>query len=247
MEKDNSITKYFGTNLAELLGEKIIEVYKNFPRQEYINAIERQCESLSYTKRVELHADELKNFMPQDYIKTINILLSILGDENRNETGMFSEFYWIMPIGKYIEKYGLDYFNESIKGIEEITKRNTGEYAIRPFIRMYPDKTLEKMTEWAKSENFHLRRLACEGLRPKLPWATKLDTFINDPEPVFNILELLKEDEVMFVKKSVANHLTDWLKVNKSPTAKLIKKWNESENTNTQWIIKKATKKIGLE
>lgn len=247
MEKDNSISKYFGTNLAELLGEKIVEVYKDFPKQEYIDAVERQCGNLGYTKRIELHADELKSFMPQDYVKAINILLGILGEENRNETGMFSDFYWIMPLGKYIEKYGLDYFDESIKGIEEITKRNTGEYAIRPFIRMYPDKALRKMTEWAKSNNFHLRRLASEGLRPKLPWATKLDTFINDPEPVFKILELLKEDEVLFVKKSVANHLTDWLKVNKPPTVRLIKKWNESENKNTHWIIKRATRKIDLE
>jgi 3-methyladenine DNA glycosylase AlkC len=51
----------------------------------------------------------------------------------------------------------------------------------------------------------------------------------------------------MFVKKSVANHLTDWLKVNKLPTVKLIKKWNKSENKHTKWIIKKATRKISID
>lgn len=247
MEKDNSIKKYFGVNLAELLSNKIGEVYEGFPKQDYINAIERNYKNLSYTKRIELHADELKNFLPGDYIKTSRILINILGDENKNETGMFKEFYWVMPLGKYIEKYGLDFFDESMEAIEEITKRNTGEYAIRSFIRMYPDKTVQKMMEWAKSDNFHLRRLASEGLRPKLPWATKLETFINDPEPVFNILELLKEDEVMFVKKSVANHLTDWLKVNKPPTVVLIKKWIKSDNKHTKWIVKKATGKIEIE
>lgn len=159
---------------------------------------------------------------------------------------MFTNFYWILPLGKYIEKYGLDHFEQSMIAIEEITKRNTGEYAIRPFIRMYPEKTLKMMTIWAESENFHLRRLASEGLRPKLPWATKLGTFNNNPELVFKVLDMLKEDEVMFVKKSVANHLTDWLKVNKEPTIDLIEKWNHSDNKNTKWILKRATRKISV-
>jgi hypothetical protein len=110
-------------------------------------------------------------------IKASSILVSILGEENKNETGMFTEFYWIMPIGKFVEKYGLEHLEISIRAIEEITKRNTGEYAVRPFIRKYPRELLVIMKKWAKSDNFHLRRLASEGLRPKLPWATKLDVY----------------------------------------------------------------------
>lgn len=247
MENDKGITQYFGANLAELLSDKITEVYTEFSKKEYVNAISKNCDNLGYTQRITLHADQLHNYLPKEFKKASNILVAILGEENINETGMFSEFYWVMPIGKFIEKYGLDHFEQSMHAIEEITKRNTGEYAIRPFIRMYPEKTLRKMTEWAKSDNFHLRRLASEGLRPKLPWATKLDTFIKNPEPVFEILEILKEDGVMFVKKSVANHLTDWLKVNKEPTIELIKKWDASDNKNTKWIVKRATRKISID
>lgn len=245
-ENDKSISKYYGTNLAELLADKIIQVHNDFPRKEYISAISRKYEGLSYSQRIELHADELYNHLPKKYDKASEILVSILGEENKNETGMFKEFYWILPLGKYVEKYGLDYFDTSMYMIEEITKRNTGEYAVRPFIRLYPERAIEKMAEWADSDDFHLRRLSSEGLRPKLPWATKLDTFINHPEPVFEILEKLKEDEVLFVKKSVANHLTDWLKVNKTPAVALIKKWNHSTNKNTKWIIKRATRKINI-
>ncbi|HED09155.1 MAG TPA: 3-methyladenine DNA glycosylase, partial [Caldithrix abyssi] len=103
---------------------------------------------------------------------------------------------------------------------------------------------LKQMNNWAQSDNFHLRRLASEGLRPKLPWSTRLDTFNDNPEPVFEILELLKEDEIMFVKKSVGNHLTDWLKVNYDPTAKLLRRWQKSDNEHTKWIVKRATRKI---
>ena len=70
------------------------------------------------------------------------------------------------------------------------------------------------MTQWARSSNFHLRRLASEGLRPKLPWASKLELFISYPRPVFAVLEVLKEDEVRFVQRSVANNAAGYLKIN---------------------------------
>jgi hypothetical protein len=88
-----------------------------------------------------LHAAELKKYLPEDFKVASKILVAILGDENKNETGMFSTFYWVMPIGKYIETYGTDNFEISLNAIEEIKKRKTGEYAIRLFIRMYPEKT----------------------------------------------------------------------------------------------------------
>lgn len=247
MENNNGITRHFGSNLAVILSEKILQIYPEFPKDKYVQAIKSECENLTYTQRIELHADVLHNLLPNNFYEASEILVKILGEENKNETGMFTNFYWIMPIGKFVEKYGLDDFDQSIYLIEEITKRNTGEYAIRPFIRKYSKKTIIKMTQWAKSENFHLRRLASEGLRPKLPWAPKLDTFNENPDPVFRILELLKEDKIMFVKKSVANHLSDWLKVNKPPTVALINDWKKSGNKNTLWIIKRATRKILLD
>jgi 3-methyladenine DNA glycosylase AlkC len=193
-----------------------------------------------------LHSKELYKCLPQNYEDAIDILMKILGEENPNETGMFSEYYWIMPIGKYVELYGLHDFSISMIAIGEITKRNTGEYAIRPFLKKYPDKTIEILMNWAKSENFHLRRLASEGSRPKLPWSTKLDIFIDNPEPIFNILSILKEDHIRFVQKSVANNITDYLKVNYEAARRLLIEWSTSSNLNTKWIIKYATRKIRI-
>lgn len=246
-KKDYSITPKFGSNLAELLSEKILEVFPDFNSTAYISAIAKKCEDKTYTQRVQLHAEELRHYLPSDYEEATQILKSILGAPNPKQTGMFTNYYWILPIGKFVEKYGLENYSASISAIVEITKRNTGEYAIRPFIRKYPDQTLPQMKEWAKSPDFHLRRLASEGLRPKLPWAPKLDTFIEDPSPVFELLGLLKEDEIKFVQKSVANHLTDYLKVNYEPTAQLIREWRKSKNPSTKWIVKHATRKITVD
>ena len=239
-----SITEQFGRNLAELLAQKIEVVFNDFDSTSFVAKVDQAVIGKSYTQRIDVIANALAEHLPSAYMKALKILTSILGDENPNETGMFTHYYWILPIGKYIENYGLNHFEASMDAIAEITKRNTGEYAIRPFIRRYPVEALTRIKMWALSDNFHLRRLASEGLRPKLPWATKLDTFIHNPTLVFEILEMLKEDHVMFVKKSVANHLTDWLKVNKGPTIGLISRWEESNNAHTKWIIKRATRKM---
>ena len=246
MTTDKGITQHFGANLAKLLSDKILTVFSDFDYKSYIEAITMQEIDLGYTQRVELHAKELHNFLPQDYEKSINILISILGEENPQETGMFSSYYWVMPIGKYIELFGLNSFDTSMRAIGEITKRNTGEYAIRPFLKKYPDKSINQLQIWASSNNFHLRRLSSEGSRPKLPWSTKLDTFIDNPQPVFKILEILKEDNVKFVQKSVANNITDYLKVNYEAARALLLDWYKSNNKNTKWIIKRATRKISI-
>lgn len=244
MGTDYSITEKFGANLAQLLAEKIGKAYPEFNADRFIQDTDKRTVGQTYTQRVATLAELLKNYLPADYKKALPLLMAVLGKENPNETGMFTHYYWILPIGKFVQEYGIEHFELSMKAIEEITKRNTGEYAVRPYIRKYPEASLKIIEKWAKSPNFHLRRLASEGLRPKLPWATKLDTFIENPAPVFRVLEWLKEDEILFVKKSVANHLTDWLKVNREAVLPLIERWKTSANPHTQWIIKRATRKI---
>jgi len=236
-------TDYFGAPLAKLLAEKISTVSRDFNTKGFLYNIEAVCNELSLTQRVELIADKLKTYLPKNFVKATGILHKILGPENPSETGMFTNYYWLLPVAKYIEKYGLENYEESIAAIGEITKRNTGEYAIRPFIRKYPKETMKQMKKWARSENFHLRRLSSEGLRPKLPWASKLDLFIDNPKPVFDILTILKEDEIKFVKKSVANHLTDYIKVNPTATHEFITQLKDTDNEHTLWIIKHATRK----
>jgi len=245
MEKESiKLTEYFGVNLAQLLSDKIRESEKDFPSDKFIGIVQKSYADKTLTQRVELIADALHMCLPNDYKKSVKILVNIMGDENPKETGMFTDFYWLMPVGKFIEKYGLDYFDISMKAIEELTKRNTGEYAIRPYVRKYPTETVRQMKIWAKSENFHLRRLASEGLRPKLPWASKLELFIDNPKPVFEILNILKTEDVKFVMKSVANNLADYIKVNPKAALGLIRDWENIDDKNTQWMIKHATRKL---
>lgn len=231
---------YFGKQLAQLLSEKIKAIYPEFNTKAFISRVVSSVDKQELKQRVETITDALHWYLPDDYIRATEILLKSLGPENKGETGMFKEFYWVMPIAFFIEKYGLDNFSQSMKMIEAVTKRNTGEYAIRPFIARYPDRTLAVMKGWSKSKNVHLRRLSCEGLRPRLPWAKKLTTFCKDSSPVIELLENLKSDPSVFVRKSVANHLNDLLKENYDEAFALLERWSKNSSTETKWIIKHA-------
>jgi 3-methyladenine DNA glycosylase AlkC len=231
---------WFDKDLAILLSEKIQGHYESFDAKDFVKHVAEGTKKLELKGRVELIADQLHKKLPMDYSRAIFILRQILGPENKKETGMFTDGYWLMPVAKYVEKYGIDHFSESMEAIKEITKRHTGEFCVRPFIHKYPQQTFALMKEWSRSRNVHLRRLSSEGLRPRLPWATKLEKFIKDPKPVLEVLENLKDDHSKFVQKSVANNLNDILKDNYEIGIKTIKKWSNAATTNRKWIIKNA-------
>ena len=105
---------WFDKELAELLANKIIQINPNFQKNDFVHGINDKADGLELKDRVEVIADELYCYLGEDYINGISILTNILGTENRNETGMFTDFYWIMPIARYVEKYGLNDFDKSI-------------------------------------------------------------------------------------------------------------------------------------
>lgn len=204
-----------------------------------------KIEDLELKGRIELIADAWHLNSAADYPHIIRSMLAILGPENEKETGMFLDYYWIMPIAKYIEKYGLNHHALSMAAIEEVTKRNTGEYSIRPYLLQDPSKTLAQMHQWALSSNKHVRRLASEGVRPRLPWATKLQPYIDNPSPILPILDLLKDDPSKYVQKSVANCVNDILKDNRPTAEKLLYRWSIDAPTPQRiWIIKHAIRNL---
>lgn len=236
---------WFDKELAELLSQKILVADPSFREKEFIKSLERNLEPLELKDRVEKIADALYKSFECNYEYGISKLIRVLGPENEKETGMFTEFYWVMPIAKFVEKYGLNYFKESMHAIEEITKRNTGEYAIRPYIENNLDETMKQMSKWSLNSNSHIRRLSSEGLRPRLPWAKKLDIFIENPKPIIPILKNLKDDESKYVQRSVANCLNDIFKDNFDIGKEVIENWNEiGIGKERRWIIKHSLRNL---
>jgi len=137
----------------------------------------------------------------------------------------------------FVEVFGLNDFETSVKAIEHFTKYSTGEFAIRPFIIKDQERTLKKMLEWSKNKNHHVRRLSSEGCRPRLPWAMALPAFKKDPSPILPILENLKKDNEDYVYRSVANNLNDISKDHPELVLQICKSWKNCQ-PNIDWVIK---------
>lgn len=97
---DMKIKDWFGVNLAELLSKKISAGYPGFNDKAYIAAVRKAYSPLEYKDRLALHAIELNNHLPANYEDALSILLDTLGPENPEETGMFTNYWWIMPIDR---------------------------------------------------------------------------------------------------------------------------------------------------
>ena len=121
--------------------------------------------------------------------------------------------------------------------METVTQFISCEFAIRPFLIKYPDEVMAQMLKWSKHPHHHVRRFSSEGCRPRLPWAMAIPHLKKDPSPILPILENLKNDESLFVRKSVANNLNDIAKDHPDVVVQLANEW-KGVSKETDWIIK---------
>lgn len=138
-----------------------------------------------------------------------------------------------------VEQFGLEHFDVSMQALAHFTCYSTGEFAIRPFLQRYPQQCLQQLQQWSTSDNYHLRRLASEGCRPRLPWGQQLPAFIQDPTPLLPILQQLKADPEDYVRRSVANNLNDISKDHPELVLTLARGWH-GQHPHTDWILKHA-------
>jgi 3-methyladenine DNA glycosylase AlkC len=149
---------------------------------------------------------------------------------------------WVLT--DYVEIYGLDDWQASISALEEFTPQMSAEFAIRPFIVRYPERTMAQMLAWARHENDDVRRLASEGCRPRLPWGIRLQALVADPAPILPILELLKDDPCESVRRSVANNLNDISKDHADLVLDLLRRWQADGGPEIDWIVNHALRTL---
>ncbi len=177
----------------------------------------------------------LHDLLPGDYRAALDILRRVMPD-------LEGIIQWVLT--DYVEVYGLDDWEASIPALEEFTEQMSAEFAIRPFIVRYPERTMAQMLTWAGHESAEVRRLASEGSRPRLPWGIRLPALVANPSPILPILEQLKNDESESVRKSVANNLNDISKDNPDVVLDLLRKWQINATDEVHWITGHALRTL---
>ena len=100
------------------------------------------------------------------------------------------------------------------------------------------------MQTWTADPSVHVRRLASEGSRPRLPWGLRLQALVSDPSPTAPILEALRDDPELYVRKSVANHLNDVTKDHPEWVLDRLSDWRIEASEDRRWIAKHACRTL---
>lgn len=145
---------------------------------------------------------------------------------------------------EYVALYGLDDWDASLPALKTFTPQCSSEFAVRPFILQDPPRMMVQMLDWAGDTDPHVRRLASEGCRPRLPWALALPLFKADPAPILPVLERLKTDESEYVRRSVANNFNDIAKDNPQVVIDVLREWRQIGSPHTDWIINHALRTL---
>lgn len=239
----------YGREIPQRIADMISAAWPDFEQQKFLDYVLPTYDSLELMPRGWHMADGLHHALPSNYEQAIEILLASLPPARAElaadsatadrEGNTLSPFIF-MPHTFFVARYGLDHFDASMRAQYELTQRFTAEFSIRPFLQHHPEATLKRLQSWIDAPSEHVRRLVSEGTRPRLPWASRLPAFQKDPAPVLTLLEQLKDDPSLYVRRSVANNLNDIGKDNPDVMLATAQRWMQDASEERAWIVKHA-------
>jgi 3-methyladenine DNA glycosylase AlkC len=218
----------FNKTKVQMIAEEILVVYPEFQTKQFIVTVTKKFPDLELLERLYWIRDCLHNYLPDDYRTAVRILVDSLPapcDPNLSDDDYGDFIYG--PYGAFVAAYGCSKIDLSfsLQTLKEMTKRFSVEFPIRSFINTFPEETMLFLLRCASDKNYHVRRLASEGTRSKLPWAKNITISYKEPLP---ILDMLFSDETRYVTRSVANHMNDISKVDPELVVKTLKRWQKS-------------------
>lgn len=235
MGKDYSLKGRYNLSSAKLAGDLV----DGFPTEEYVNSLEYELDKLEYKERLLLMTEKFHSINPLSFNETMASVISRLPPALPSEAGSVVKYIHVSILVKYVELFGQDYPEDSLKYIEELTKRNTCEHAMRPFLINSYETTYSKILEWCSNSDFHVRRLASESLRPFLPWSPAFRAYTDNPSPIIPILDRLYDDDSLYIRRSVANNLNDISKINSDLALSTSERWlQENDSENVKYVVK---------
>jgi 3-methyladenine DNA glycosylase AlkC len=229
--------------LKDILGPQALETIADagaaespkFDRAAFLSAASNGLDALSIMERVRHIADALHVAWSGDYAAALDTL--------RAMAPRLKHGFQAIAVTEYVARYGLDDFDRSMAALADLTRFGSAEFAIRPFLVLDSGRALGIMAGWAGSEDEHVRRLASEGARPRLPWAARVPALKADPTIAAPILETLKADPSLYVRKSVANHLNDIAKDRPDWLLDCLAEWPQ-DDPRTVWIVRHALRTL---
>lgn len=217
------------------MATELASLSRRFDRAAFLAYTLDGHEERSLLQRLRRTSEAFHASLPGDFLAQLRVLKKLAPRFQHNFVSL------VLP--DFVGLYGHDHFDESMEALAFFTRFGSAEFAIRAFLKRDLPRTLAVMERWSRDENEHVRRLASEGCRPRLPWSFRMAPLIADPSPVAPILENLKADPSLYVRKSVANHLNDITKDHPDWVLATLRRWT-TRNPYTAWIAKRALRTL---
>lgn len=230
-----ALKEIFDRARFERIGAEMAAIHQGFDARRFVAIGTRDLDALGIMQRLRRMAESLHAVLDLDFPAAVAVLRDLAPRIGHNFVG-------IVP-SEYVALYGQDQGQAALDALAYFTAFGTAEFAIRPFLQRDLAGTLAVMRGWAGHESDHVRRLASEGCRPRLPWAARLDAVAADPELTWPILDRLRQDPSLYVRKSVANHLNDLAKDHPAWVVDRLGGWPLDQG-HTAWIARHALRSL---
>lgn len=231
MEGAMDLKELYSPIFIRHLGEAIQREYPLFrPDRLLADCLRADWPKLKLMERRDRLVSSLHRQLPADFEQAAPILRVIA-----------PQFTGLVAV--CLPQYGLAHWATAMALLKELTRYSSSEFAIRPFLIHAPQATETQMLRWAHDQDPAVRRLASEGLRPRLPWGIRLTQYVTDPAPIWPVLRELMTDESEYVQKSVANNLND---ISKDHPQAVID-WAQTywgQTPQTTWILTRGLRTL---
>lgn len=239
-----SLKNQYGPEIPRRIAAMIAGAWPEFATKVFVRDCLEGYDALELTARARHITRALRRHLPDDYPQAVDVLVRSLGPPLDAEPGDGQSagmgVFAYLPHVYFVADHGLDHLEESLAAQHALTQRFTAEFSIRPFLERHPEATLARLHAWTRDPSHHVRRLVSEGTRPRLPWAGRLRAFQRDPAPVLALLEKLKDDPSLYVRRSVANNLNDIGKDHPALLAEVARRWLRDATPERRWVVEHA-------
>lgn len=236
------IKDIYNEQFYSAFASSLVKTIPRFNAENFMEAIFSDAfDSMEWKQRVQHTTQVLHKFMPVNFADSVLLIEKIVSQLRADGFGEQQLVFMFLP--NYIATYGLTDYKNSIKALVFLTQFISAEFAVRPFLLKYGDQLMTDMLLMSSHSNYHVRRFASEGCRPRLPWGAAIPALKKDPTLILPILHNLKNDTSEYVRRSVANNLNDITKDNPDVVISIAKKW-AGKSKETDAIIKHACRSL---
>lgn len=234
-EAQPALKEMFNAAQFRRIADLLADVHSGFEHKRFLEHATAGLDKLTLIQRVRRATDASYATLPTDFLQAVAVLKQIAPRIQSGFVGIF--------LPDFIGQHGHHHFDASMDALKFLTPFSSAEFAIREFLRRDFSRTLAVMARWSLDADEHVRRLASEGSRPRLPWSFRLDAVVHNPSLTQPILENLKTDPSLYVRKSVANHLNDISKDHPELMLDWLNRW-DLENSSSAWIARHASRSL---